>query len=272
MKRIWALDPFSLFLAAGLVMATLFVLAPIFFVILNSFNAAEYNVFPPQGFSLRWYNLVFNEPDFGKAFINSMIVGVGSMSLSLIVGTSVAWTFVRYLYSGQSLIRSFIFAPITVPRIGLGMAVFLLYIRVGLYGGRFGLILVHSLLSLPFVVSVMTAVLYSADPVLEDAAHDLGATKLQSFLKITLPQISTGLIVSGLFAFIISFDELVTSIFLVRPENNTLPIKMFLYVQEFQNPTLAALASTLIFGTIIIVIILYPTLKSKEARRLFSRR
>jgi putative spermidine/putrescine transport system permease protein len=265
------LNPLNIGLNSALVVVTIFILAPIVFVIINSFNAASFNVFPPQGFSLRWYSVVLNEPAFIKAFANSLLVGFGTMALSLVVGTMAAWTFVRYRYTGQSFVNSFFFAPIAVPRIGLGIAVFLLYIRVGLYGGRFGLVLIHSLLGLPFVISIMTAVLFSADPMLEDAAQDLGATKLQAFLRVTLPQLSTGLVVAGLFAFITSFDELVTSIFLVRPENNTLPIEMFLYVQEYQNPTLAALASLLIGITIFVVILLYPILKGREARRLLAR-
>jgi putative spermidine/putrescine transport system permease protein len=265
-------DLINLCFVAVLVIVILFILSPVLLVIVNSFNAAQYNVFPPEGFSLRWFMVVFDSPRFHRAFINSVLVGIGAMTVSLLIGTLSAWALVRHRFTGKSFFRSFTFAPITVPRIALGIAVFLLYIRAGMYGGLFGLVLVHSLLGLPYVISIMAAVLYSTNPMLEEAAQDLGATKIQSFIRVTLPQMKTGLIVAGLFAFITSFDELVSSLFLVRPENNTLPIEMFLYVQEYQNPTLAALATLIIAGTILVLLLLIPILKTQEARRLIARR
>jgi putative spermidine/putrescine transport system permease protein len=89
---------------------------------------------------------------------------------------------------------------------------------------------------------------------------------------VTLAQLRTGIVVSGVFAFMMSFDELETSLFLVRPANNTLPIEMFLYVQEQQNPTLAALSSMLIALTVVLVLVLIPILKTQEARRMLARR
>jgi putative spermidine/putrescine transport system permease protein len=111
----------------------------------------------------------------------------------------------------------------------------------------------------------------SLDPSLEEASQDLGATPRQTFMRVTLPQMKTGLIVSALFSFIISFDELETSLFLVRPKNNTLPIEMFLYLQEYQNPSLAALSTMLIFGTAILVILLVPFIRQQAERRRILR-
>lgn len=265
-------DPFNLLFGIGLTLVGLYMLAPIIFVILNSFNSAAYNVFPPEGFSLRWYTSALSEPKFRGAFFNSIVVGLGAMTLSLILGTMSARALVRHRFMGQTFIRSFFFAPVLVPRIALGAALFLLYIRVGLYGGSFGLIVAHSLLGLPFVISIMTAVMYSIDVSQEEAAQDLGCTPIETFFRVTLPQLRTGLTVAGLFAFMMSFDELETSLFLVRPENNTIPIEMFLYVQEWQNPTLAALSTMLIGLTIVLVLLLIPILKSQETRKLMSRR
>lgn len=272
MNRNKTLDPVSVLLGAILIAVIIYILAPIVFVILNAFNDAQFNVFPPQGFSLRWFKVVLEEPTFRRAFVNSALVGMGAMLLAMTVGTMTAWALVRHQFAGKSLMRSISFSPTAVPRIALGIAIFLIYIRVGLYGGRFGLVLAHSLLGLPIVISVMAATLYSTDPMLEEAAQDLGATKLETFILVTLPQMRTGLSVAGLFAFILSFDELVTSLFLVRPENNTLPIEMFLYVQEHQNPTLAALATLLIGGMILMVLLLIPILKTQEAQKLIARR
>ena len=265
-------DPFNFLFGIGLVLVGLYMLAPIIFVIINSFNSAAYNVFPPEGFSLRWYANALSVPKFRSAFVNSIIVALGAMILSLVLGTMAARALVRHRFMGKTFLRSFFFAPVLVPRIALGAALFLMYIRVGLYGGLPGLVIAHSLLGLPFVISIMTAVMYSIDPSQEEAAQDLGCAPLETFFRVTLPQLRTGLIVAGLFAFMMSFDELETSLFLVRPENNTMPIEMFLYVQEWQNPTLAALSTMLIGLTVILVLLLIPVLKTQETRKLMSRR
>lgn len=250
---------------------TLFILSPILIIIVNAFNGAAYNVFPPQGFSLHWFGVVLNYPTFRPAIVNSILVGLGAMAIAVITGTLAARAFVKYTFRGNTVLRSLLFAPAVIPNIAIGAGLFLYYIRIGLYGGKIGLILAHGLLGIPFVISIITAVMLNLDPSLEEAAQDLGATPRQTFLRVTLPQMRTGLIVSALFSFIISFDELETSLFLVRPKNNTLPIEMFLYLQEYQNPSLAALSTMLIAGTAIGVILLVPFIRQQAERRRILR-
>ena len=226
------LDLITILFGIFLWLTTVFILSPILIIIVNAFNGAAYNVFPPQGFSLHWFDVVLNYPTFKPAIVNSIIVGLGAMAIAVITGTLAARAFVKYTFRGNTVLRSLLFAPAVIPNIAIGAGLFLYYIRIGLYGGKFGLILAHGLLGIPFVFSIITAVMVSLDPSLEEAAQDLGATPRQTFMRVTLPQMQTGLIVSALFSFIISFDELETSLFLVRPKNNTLPIEMFLYLQE----------------------------------------
>lgn len=271
MKKRTSWDPWNVAFGVGLVAVSLYMLSPIIFVIINSFNSAAYNVFPPTGFSLQWYATALSLPKFRTAFLNSVVVGLGATLISLVLGTLSARALVRHRFTGQTFVRSFFFAPLLVPRIALGAALFLLYIRIGLYGGREGIMIAHALLGLPFTISILTAVMYSVDPAQEEAAQDLGATGLQAFLRVTLPQMRTGLVVAALFAFMTSFDELDTSLFLVRPENNTMPIEMFLYVQEYQNPTLAALSTLLIAATVVLVLLLIPLARAQEARKLLAR-
>lgn len=248
-----------------------FILAPILVIILNAFNSAAYNTFPPHGFSLRWFEVVLNYPTFKLAFINSVVVGIGAMVIAVVTGTLAARAFVKYTFRFNTGTRSALFAPAVIPKIAIGAGIFLYYIRIGLYGGRLGLVLAHAILGIPFVVAIISAVMLNMDPTLEDAAQDLGASPLQTFWHVTLPQMRAGLIVASLFAFIISFDDLETSLFLVRPRNNTLPIEMFLYLQEYQNPSLAALSTLLIAFTVIVVIILVPLVSRQAERRKLLR-
>lgn len=264
-------DPVTILLGAFIAAVAIFIMAPLLIIIFNSFNGAAYNVFPPQGFSLRWYKVVLNYPTFKPAFINSVIVGLGAMSIAVVTGTLAARAFVKYTFRFNTGARSLLFAPAVVPKIAIGAAIFLYYIRIDLYGGRLGLILAHAILGIPFVVAIITAVMLNMDPSLEEAAQDLGATPWQTFWRVTLPQMRAGLVVAALFTFIISFDELETSLFLVRPRNNTLPIEMFLYLQEYQNPSLAALSTLLIAFTVVVVIVLVPLVSRQAERRRMLR-
>ena len=112
-------DPLSVAFAVGLVLVGLYMLAPIIFVVVNSFNSASYNVFPPEGFSLRWYQNALSVPRFRGAFVNSVLVGLGATAVSLVLGTMSARVLTRWRFTGQSFLRSFFFAPVLVPRIAL---------------------------------------------------------------------------------------------------------------------------------------------------------
>jgi putative spermidine/putrescine transport system permease protein len=236
----------------GLILA--FVLAPLLIVAVNSINPEAYSIFPPTAVSLRWYFHLFTQAQFGFAFKNSLVVAAATTIVSLVLGTLASLALVRYRFLGRDLLRSFFLSPVVIPKIVLGVSLFILLVRLRIYGNLTSLVLAHSVVCMPYVIAVVSASLISLDRTLEEAAMDLGARPLTIFRKIVMPQISTALIVAGLFAFIISFDQVETSLFLVRPENNTLPIEMFLYMEKWQDPTIAALSTLLILGTFLLVL------------------
>jgi putative spermidine/putrescine transport system permease protein len=235
----------------------IFTIAPLAIVVINSFNSSAYSEWPPAGFSTHWYRTVLDYQPFRQGFEISCLVGAGATLLSLIVGSMAAFALVRYRVRGRNLVQSLYFLPLTVPRVAIGFALFSIFIATHsqLYGTLQGLILAHALIVLPFVTTIFVSNLGNIDPVFEEAAQDLGAGRLRVFLNITLPQMRTGFVVAALFAFITSFDELETSIFLVRPQINTLPISMFFYLEQQQTPTLAAL-STILIGLVVMLVLL----------------
>lgn len=234
-----------------------FMLAPILIVIVNSFNASPYNAWPPTGFTLEWYERVLSHPQFRSGAINSLIVGVISTALVLCLGTPIAYALTRYRVFGLSALRAVLFAPLVVPRVAIGFALFVLFIvtGAGLYGTYTGIILAHAILMLPFVVAILASSFGEVDPIVEEAARDLGASPLGAFFKTVLPQIKGALLVAGIFAFITSFDEVETTIFIVKPDVNTLPVEMYLFLEQYQDPTLAALSTLLILFTFLVVLI-----------------
>jgi putative spermidine/putrescine transport system permease protein len=265
-RRTW--PPLYLAFAAVLI----FTVAPLAIVVVNSFNTSGYSEWPPAGFSTKWYSIVIDYQPFRAGFEISVLVGLGATVVSLIVGSMAAYALVRYKIPGRNLVQTLYFSPLTVPRVAIGFALFSIFIatRSQLYGTLQGLILAHTLLVLPFVTTIFASNLGSINPVYEEAAQDLGARRLRVFWSVTLPQMRTGFVVAALFAFITSFDELETSIFLVRPQINTLPISMFFYLEQQQTPALAALSTLLIGLSVLLVVLALPLLLRGGWTRLIS--
>jgi putative spermidine/putrescine transport system permease protein len=255
------------------VLALLFILSPIVIVVVNSFNSTAYSVFPPRGFSLQWYAKLAEQTAFYGAFVRSVWVGLVSTVLALVAGTMASLVLVRYRLPGLNLVRSLFLSPIVLPKMVLGVALFMFFVRIGLFGGLTALIVSHALVSLPFVIAIVSANLQGLDRTLEEASLDLGARPLTTFFRIVLPQIRVGMMVSALFAFIVSFDQVETSIFLVRGDNNTLPIEMYLYLERWQDPAIAALSTLLILFSALLVLLLSLGLRRVDvARALVSGR
>ena len=265
-RRIW--PPLYIVFVGVLI----FMIAPLVIVVINSFNSSGYSEWPPAGFSTKWYSIVLGYEPFWNGFKISVLVGLGATVVALIVGSMAAFALVRYKVVGGRLIQTLYFAPLTVPRVAIGFALFSIYIatRSQIYGTIQGVVLAHTLLVLPFVVTIFISNLGGINPVYEEAAQDLGASRLRVFWSITLPQMRTGFVVAALFAFITSFDELESSIFLVRPQINTLPISMFFYLEQQQTPALAALSSLLIGLMLVLVILSLPLLLRGGWARLIS--
>jgi putative spermidine/putrescine transport system permease protein len=249
-----------------------FILSPLVFVFVNSFNGSAFNSFPPDGFSLRWYQFVLGYAPFREGMSNSLLIATGSTLLAVPAGMLAALAIVRGRVRARAAVSAFFLSPLVIPRVAIGIAVFMLLIRLRLLGTTGSLVLVHAMLSLPFAIVLLTASLVNVNRTLEEAAMDLGAGPLRTFWKVTLPQIRAGLIVAAVFAFITSFDETEASIFLVRPSNATLPVQMFLYLEQYQNPTLAALSTLLVALTIALVIVALRFVRGAELARLVARR
>lgn len=223
-----------------------FMLLPIFFVFVYAFSSVSYATFPPPGFSLQWFQKLFTQRPLLTAAVNSLIVAASATLISLILGTLASLALVRYRFFGRETLRAAFLAPLVMPRIAFGVGIMIYMIVLRRFGGLDSLVLAHLMLTLPFAISILSANLVAAERVLEEAAADLGATPSRTFFRVTLPQIRTGLVVSAAFAFIISWDQVETSLFLVKTENVTLPVEMFYYLQRHQDPVIAALSTFLI--------------------------
>jgi putative spermidine/putrescine transport system permease protein len=233
-----------LFAAAMLV--CLFLLAPLVIVIVTSFSSVSYNSFPQPGLSLQWYHHLGSQPQFLKAFINSILLSGGATLLALVVGTLAALAVQRFSFPGRSFLRSFFMSPMVVPKIALGVAYLILFSRMKIAGGIPSLILGEAVTVMPFVFSILGSTLANVKRVHEEAAADLGAGPLRVFFTVTLPQMRMGLLLSGTISFIFTFDQVETALLVLRPKSYTLPIELFLYMEKWQDPTIAVISTILI--------------------------
>lgn len=250
-------------LALFTVLAALFILSPLVIVVVNSFNSVAYSVFPPAGFSLQWYRNLASQESFYSAAVRSVVLALIATSISLVIGTMASYALVRYRLPGSDLLKAFLLSPIVMPKIVLGVALFMFFVEVGTIGNYSSLVLTHALVTLPFVIALVSASLLGFDWTLQEAAMDLGAGPLYTFFRVILPQIGVSMGIAAVFAFITSFDQVETTIFLVRPGDNTLPIEMFLYLQKWQDPTIAALSTVLIAFAAVLVVVLGLVFRNK---------
>jgi len=179
---------------------------------------------------------------------------------------------VRGGWHRRELIQSLMLSPLMVPRIVTGVAIFIAAVRVGLYPTYTSMILAHVILLLPYVISILVASASQINGVQEEAAMDLGTGPLRTFWYATLPQIRSGILVAAIFGFIVSFDEFDISLMLARQDNMTLPVRMYLFMQEQENPTLSAVSTLLISVTIVVVFIAYLISRKTDLSAILTRK
>ena len=244
----------SLWVVAGIVIV--FLAAPTFFIIPVSFTEEGFLTWPPKGFSLQWYETVFADSSpYPAAFLRSVLVALFAGFFAMLIGVPAAFMLVRKQFFGKSAIFAFLVSPIITPHIILAVSLFYLFARFNLIGTYLGLILGHTVITMPYVIVTVMAVIKNYDLRLDQAAWTLGAGKLKTLWFITFPIIKGGLIAAFMFAFIISFDELTMAIYLTGGEFATLPKHMWVDAIMRVNPTLAAVATLmLLFMTAIILV------------------
>ena len=240
----------GLYAFCGVVFA--FLTLPMVIVALLSFSSSPYLVFPPPGFSLRWYAAYFSDTIWIDATIRSVKVALTTTAGATALGTLLAFSLVRGRYPGRAFVDQLAIAPLIVPAMVYSVAIYSLFAQLKLIGHWQAIALAHTVHTVPFVVLIVGAALRTFDVNQEHAAVGLGATRFQAITKITLPQIRPALVSAAFLVFISSFDELVIAMFL-GGSSMTLPKKMFDNIMNDIDPTIAAV-SVLQIGLVIIAL------------------
>jgi putative spermidine/putrescine transport system permease protein len=241
--------------ALGVIAALVIVLltAPTLVVVISSFGSTRSLAFPPKGLSTQWYENFFTDAWLPTAMTSLQVASLSAV-LASILGTMAAFGVIRGRFPGRQFVQAVFLAPMIVPTVIVGIGVFQVFGRWHITGSVLGLVLAHTALALPFVVVTVGASLQTVDPVFERAAANLGASPIRTFLKITLPLILPGVLTGALFAFVTSLDEVVVAIFLTSPQVTTLPVQIFSTLQNFLDPTVAAISTILIAITVLVLL------------------
>lgn len=239
--RRWALNG-----AAGIALA--YILMPLAFVTWLAFFRQEIPSFPPEGYSLRWFAAILDQPKFVEGFRMSFQVGVLATALGLVLGVPAALAVVRGRFRLRPTLAQLLMMPLIVPGVVLGTAMYVFEVEaengldVDVLGTFYALVAGHTVIVIPWVVRLVTASLAGVDRSIEEAAQNLGANAFVTFRRITLPAIRPGIVAGGLFAFVTSFGNLEMSLFLVGPGRTTLPIVVLQYLEWKIDPTIAAVS------------------------------
>jgi len=214
---------------AGLIAA--FLLAPLAIVLINSVGVEQYVIFPPSGFSFRWYGEI---PDY---YVDGAILSIAlafvAISVASLLAIPAGLAIARGSLPGRSLIDALLRSPIQIPLLISGVAFlqFFTLVRgwtgVGLADGFLGLVIAHTIVVSPYLLVAVVARLARYPDALDEAAYGMGASRLRVLFTITLPVIAPA-IASGLFfAFLMSFDNVPTTVFLIQSGQTTLPLALF---------------------------------------------
>ena len=226
--------------------ACAFLILPTLIVVPMSFTSAEQLIFPPVGFSLRWYVNYATTNAWRLATLNSVLTATGSMVLATVLGTLAALAISRGRLPFRGGITTLFLFPMIVPSIVTAVAIYNTFAKLHLTDSVAGMILAHTILGLPFVVINVLAVLQKMDWRIVDAARSCGATPTRALFLVTLPAIMPGVLAGAVFAFVTSFDEVVVALFLSGTSAMTLPVQMWNGIRFEINPTVAAVSVILI--------------------------
>lgn len=236
------------------ILVYLFLYLPIIVLVVFSFNKSKLNSVW-TGFTFKWYQSLFHNAAILTAMRNTLLIGFISTVVSVFIGTITAVGIYKSKFKYKSLFESFLYVPVVIPEIVLGIALLAFFSQVHIPMGLITLIIAHITFSISYVVIVVKARLDGLEPELEEAAMDLGATPRKTFFKVILPIIMPGIAAGALLAFTLSLDDVIISFFVAGPASTTLPLKVFSMVKFGVTPEINALSAIMLIVTVFAVVL-----------------
>ena len=258
---------FTWFNATSIALGFAFLYVPILLLVIYSFNESKL-VTVWGGWSTKWYaSLLENEGILNAAWV-TLRVAIVSSTLATVLGTLAAIVLVRMgRFPGRTLFSGMIYAPLVMPDVITGLSLLLLFVALGLARGFWTIVLAHITFSMCYIAIVVQSRLSTFDRSLEEAAQDLGCPPFKTFMVITLPIILPGIISGMIFAFVVSFDDVVMALFLADAQQWTLPRQMWSGLRENVDPTILAAGTLLSIFSIVVQLVADALRSGKRFKR-----
>jgi putative spermidine/putrescine transport system permease protein len=234
----------------------IFMLAPIVVVVWVAFTPEGFLSFPTDRWSLRWFRALARYPEFIAAFWRSLGLGALSSLLAITFSVPAALAIARYRFRGREAMTTLFMSPLMIPSVVLGIAFLRFFTEIGLGGTFVGLVLSHIVIVTPYALRLTLASAIGLDRAIEHAAVSLGASEATVLKRITLPLVLPGLVSGWALAFINSFDEVTMTVFIAAPGTETLPVRMFLYIQDNIDPLVTSVSACVIAVTVVALLAL----------------
>ena len=229
-------------LVAVVVFDLVFLALPNVVIVIISFTAGNMVAFPPEGFSLRWYEALLTRPEFMAALQRSLWVGVVCTALAVPAGTLAALALARFRIRFPTGLQLYLLLPFTIPLVVSGIALMLLFGKAGLLGSVWPVGIAACVINLPFMIWAVAASVNHLDPDLENAAMNCGAPPTHTFFTVTLPAVAPGILTGALIMFILAVNEFLVSLMLVDARIVTLPVLVYNAIRNIITPDLAAVS------------------------------
>lgn len=237
-------------------LVVLFLMAPIIIAGIVAFSSGDRLEFPIPGFSLHWFVVALQTPQYIEGLVVSAVIGLGNAVMATIAGTGAAIALHRYRFRGRAAVQALVMLPIAMPAIVLGLGLLFTLVVYDMQPGILAATLGHAVLGVPYVVAMVSAALANHDGSLERASMNLGVGPVGTFFRVTLPMIRGGVIAGAVSAFLISFDNFSLSLFITR--GDTLPLRLMQQLLAYADPSVAAISTLLVFASLAGLIFLLP--------------
>jgi putrescine transport system permease protein len=256
----------SAFNLAAIVLGIAFLYLPIAVLVIYSFNASRL-VAVWGGWSTHWYAELINDAPLVESALISVRLALVSASAATILGTLAALALVRVgRFRGRLWFAAMVYAPLVMPEVITGLSLLLLFVAIAVDRGFWTVAIAHTTMAMCFVTVIVQSRLVDFDLSLEEAAMDLGATPMRTFLSVTLPLILPAIAAAWMLAFVLSLDDLVIASFTTGPGATTLPIRIYSEVRLGVKPEMNAVCSIMVAVVGVAVIVASLLTKLAGAR------
>jgi spermidine/putrescine transport system permease protein len=243
-------------LAAYSALVYAFLYLPILVLVIYSFNGQGIGGFPPRGLTLKWYATLFDDAGLWGTVLNSLLVAIAGVAISIGLGLPAALALDRSGFRGKAIFRRIVLLPLILPGIITGLSLLMFFVAMGMKLSLLTIVLGHGTALISVATTEIFAGLQKLDRAQEEASLDLGANHWRTFWRVTLPNLRVSIIAAALLIFTLSMDEIAVSFFLIGREN-TLPLEIWSRLRRGITPELNAISTLILLFSIALIVVWY---------------